>query len=203
MTDSSTSLTPLFENICTICTIALFLTGTQICKRIYRMNATGDISGFPFIATFVNCTLWVLYGYSSDNSAILLVNLIGAFLQMFYALFYLRYAQDRYNSTDKLSVVFRTGIICCVCTVIMFGSPLASLKEVVQKQSTDSLSFPLCFANFVVATEWFLYGLLIDDRFVQVPNFLGAILGIIQVSLFLKYSKQSPLLPKVTNLGGI
>ncbi|CAF0952938.1 unnamed protein product [Didymodactylos carnosus] len=123
---------------------------SQICNRIYRMHSTGDISGFPFIATLVNCTLWLLYGYSSSNSAILLVNSIGAFLQTLYILFYVRYTQDR--------------------------------KDVVQKQSTDSLSFPLCFANFVVATEWFLYGLLINDKFVQVPNFLGAILGLIQMT---------------------
>lgn len=37
----------------------------------------------------------------------------------------------------------------------------------------------------------------------QIPNFLGAILGFIQVALFFKYPRQSGLLPKATNLGGI
>jgi hypothetical protein len=37
----------------------------------------------------------------------------------------------------------------------------------------------------------------------QVPNFLGAILGFIQVSLFYKYPRQSGLIPKATNLGGV
>jgi solute carrier family 50 (sugar transporter) len=74
---------------------------------------------------------------------------------------------------------------------------------VVEKQSTESLSLPLCFANFVVPIEWVLYGVLINDKFVQVPNFLGAILGAIQVALFYKYPRQSGLLPKVSNLGGL
>ncbi|CAF4397102.1 unnamed protein product [Rotaria socialis] len=85
----------------------------------------------------------------------------------------------------------------------MFGSPLASLRHVIQKQTTESLSLPLSLANLIVPIEWVLYGILIDDKFVQVPNFLGAILGFIQVSLFYKYPRQSGLLPKATNLGAI
>lgn len=81
---------------------------------------------------------------------------------------------------------------------------------------------PLCFANLIVPIEWVLYGILINDkfvqvclhrrleneidiflRFIQVPNFLGAILGAIQVSLFFKYPRQSGLMPKAANLGDI
>lgn len=39
-------------------------------------------------------------------------------------------------------------------------------------QSTESLSFSLCLANFVVASEWFIYGILINDYFVQVLKIL-------------------------------
>jgi len=225
MSNNKDTLTPLIEKICTVSTIGLFLTGVQICNRIYRMHSTGDISGFPFVATLVNCTLWLIYGYSANNSTIMIVNFIGASLQMLYALTYLRYTPDRttylrligsavlflaiiaiyfqYIVPDRSTAVFHAGLIASVATVIMFGSPLASLRNVVQKQSTESLSLPLCFANLVVPLEWVLYGILINDKFVQVPNFLGAILGFIQVSLFYKYPRQSGLVPKGTNLGGI
>ena len=75
------------------------------------MRTTGDISGFPFVATVVklvadfvfsnrivfdsSCTLWLLYGYTGGNSTIVIVNFIGASLQMLYALTYLRYTPDR------------------------------------------------------------------------------------------------------------
>jgi solute carrier family 50 protein (sugar transporter) len=225
MTSNKDTLTPLVEKICTVSTIGLFLTGVQICNRIYRMNTTGDISGFPFVATLVNCTLWLLYGYTANNSTIMIVNFIGASLQMLYALTYLRYTPDRttylrligsavlflafvafylqYFVPNRETAVLRAGLFASVATVIMFGSPLATFRDIVQKQSTESLSFPLCFANFIVPIEWVLYGILINDKFVQVPNFLGAILGFIQVSLFFKYPRQSGLLPKATNLGGI
>ncbi|UJR30381.1 hypothetical protein I4U23_017916 [Adineta vaga] len=225
MTSNKDGLTPLIEKICTISTIGLFLTGVQICNRIYRQRTTGDISGFPFVATMVNCTLWLLYGYVGNNSTIVIVNFIGAALELVYALTYLQYTPDR-NSyirligmalaflatiafyllafvSDRTTASLHAGLVASVATVIMFGSPLASLKEVVKKQSTESLSLPLCFANLIVPAEWVLYGILINDKIVQVPNFLGAILGLIQVSLFYKYPRQSGLLPKATNLGSI
>jgi len=225
MTNNTDSLTPLIEKICTVSTIGLFLTGVQICNRCYRMHTTGDISGFPFVATLVNCTLWLLYGYNANNSTIMIVNFIGATLQMLYALTYLRYTPDRssylhligsavlflasilfyfqYFVPDRETAVFRAGLAASVATVIMFGSPLASLRDVIQKRSTEALSLPLCFANFIVPIEWVLYGILINDKFVQVPNFLGAILGFIQVSLFYKYPRNSGLVPKATNLGAV
>ncbi|CAF0891629.1 unnamed protein product [Adineta ricciae] len=225
MTSNKDGLTPLIEKICTISTIGLFLTGVQICNRIYRMRSTGDISGFPFVATMVNCTLWLLYGYVGNNSTIVIVNFIGASLELIYALFYLQYTPDRnsfmrligmaaaflatvafyllYIVSDRATASLHAGVVASFATVIMFGSPLASLKEVIQKQSTESLSLPLCFANLVVPAEWVLYGILINDKFVQVPNFLGAILGLIQVFLFYKYPRQSGLVPKATNLGTI
>jgi len=225
MAGSNPGLVRLTEKICIVSTVGLFLAGVQICNRIYRMRSTGDISGFPFVATMVNCTLWLLYGYSANNSTIIIVNLIGVILQTCYTLFYLRYTPDRtsyirtvstavlflvcvaaylqFFAADQATNVYHTGLIASITTVIMFGSPLASLREVVQKQSTESLSFPLCFANFIVPSEWVIYGMLINDKFVQVPNFLGAILGFIQVCLFFKYPRQSALIPKATNLGSI
>jgi solute carrier family 50 (sugar transporter) len=64
-------------------------------------------------------------------------------------------------------------------------------KHVIKTQSTESISFYLCSFNFIVGLEWFIYGLLINDRFVQIPNLLGALLGIVQLSLFTKYPSQS------------
>lgn len=225
MTSNDSGLTALIEKICTVSTIALFLTGIQICNRIYRMRSTGDISGFPFVATLINCTLWLLYGLVKNNSTILMVNFIGASLQLMYALFFLRYTSDQqhyirsiafagiflatvavylqYFLTEDSVAIQHAGVIASVATVIMFGSPLASLRSVIEKESTESLSFPLCLANLIVPIEWVLYGILINDKFVQVPNFLGAILGFIQVALFFKYPRLSGLAPKASNLGGI
>jgi len=53
------------------------------------------------------------------------------------------------------------------------------------------LSFSLCFANFGCAFLWSVYGVLLNDYFVLVPNVLGTILGFAQVSLFSKFPSLS------------
>lgn len=83
------------------------------------MRTTGDISGFPFVATIVklvlndffsfqrrlpfhsSCTLWLLYGYTAGISTIVIVNFIGASLQLLYALTYLRYTPDQVRLNRK------------------------------------------------------------------------------------------------------
>ena len=44
--------------------------------------------------------------------------------------------------------------------------------EIIRTKSTECLVFPMCFANFIVATQWLLYGYLIHDLFVQVCTFV-------------------------------
>ena len=48
-----------------------------------------------------SCTLWLLYGYSANNSAIMTTNFIGASLQMLYALTYLRYTPDKVDDKEN------------------------------------------------------------------------------------------------------
>lgn len=37
-------------------------------------------------------------------------------------------------------------------------------------QSTETLSFSLCFANFACSSLWALYGILIEDKFIIVSR---------------------------------
>ena len=52
------------------------------------------------------------------------------------------------------------------------GVFIASLRvlqaDVVRTGSVESMSFPLCFANVVVSAEWFFYGTIMADLFIEV-----------------------------------
>lgn len=54
--------------------------------------------------------------------------------------------------------------------------------------NTDSLPFPIIFTSLIVCCQWFAYGCLLHDLFIQIPNFLGCLLSAFQLSLFLIYS---------------
>ncbi|XP_052897067.1 sugar transporter SWEET1 isoform X1 [Anopheles moucheti] len=88
------------------------------------------------------------------------------------------------------SFVSRVGLLCCCLAVLFFASPLTTLAHVIRTQNTDSLPFPIIVASFFVCFLWTAYGVMIGDRFIQVPNLLGGILAGIQLTLYVIYPKK-------------
>jgi len=46
------------------------------------------------------------------------------------------------------------------------------------------MPFLLGVMNLFTSMAWFLYGVLLSDEFLQIPNFLGFLLSVAQLSLF-------------------
>ena len=87
-----------------------------ICLGIRRKGASGDISGFPFIAgvlgfvlitptytwwikvilpSYFRCSLWLRYGMLMRDSAMIVVNAVGLALQLCYVFMYYLYATNK------------------------------------------------------------------------------------------------------------
>lgn len=62
------------------------------------------------------------------------------------------------------------GIICCTVTVLFFAAPLTMLLHVIRVKNSDSLPFPMILTSFFVCLQWFIYGVIIQDTFIQVRN---------------------------------
>lgn len=69
---------------------------------------------------------------------------------------------------DKTLAMKYVGFLCCVMTIMFFAAPLASLMHVIQAKSAESLPFPIILMTFIVSMQWFIYGVLLSDRFIQV-----------------------------------
>lgn len=72
-------------------------------------------------------------------------------------------------------------------TVCFFAAPLTVLMHVIKTKSAESLPLPLIATSFIVSLEWLIYGIIISDPFIQLPNFLGCLLSLSQLSLFVCY----------------
>nr|XP_027213416.1 sugar transporter SWEET1-like [Penaeus vannamei] len=81
----------------------------------------------------------------------------------------------------------KVGLMCCVASVIFCAAPLISLTEVFRTQCTEALPFPLILATFLVTGLWWLYGITIQNGFVQYPNLIGCGLSGFQLLLFTVY----------------
>ena len=84
------------------------------------------------------------------------------------------------------------GFVNSVFSIIMFGSPLVNLVQVYRlKNAKGIISLQLALAGLVVSTLWVLLGLEMQDPFVIVPNFCGAILSAIQVLVCFYYQSNT------------
>lgn len=45
---------------------------------------------------------------------------------------------------------------------------MSKIVHVVRNRNTDCLPFPMIVANFIVCMLWVVYGVAIEDRFIQV-----------------------------------
>ena len=203
----------LFGWITTISTFVVQLMGIDICFKIYRKGGTGDISAFPFVANFTSASLWLRYGILQSLEVLILTNSIGALLNFFYLIlfYYFTSRKNHFMRTIFIDMTFifsvlyyvkyrqidinlaanHLGKVCAMLSVLAYGAPLASLKDVIRTRSTECLSFPYIFFNFVVAVEWVIYGGLLNDIYIQIPNFLGFCLAIVQLALFCIYPSRT------------
>lgn len=81
----------------------------------------------------------------------------------------------------------RVGLMCCMGSIIFCAAPLISLTEVFRTQCTEVLPFPLIMSTFFVTGLWWLYGIIIQNSFVQYPNLIGCCLASFQLLLFIVY----------------
>ncbi|XP_064212766.1 sugar transporter SWEET1 isoform X2 [Tribolium castaneum] len=193
-----------------ISTILQFLSGTLICLKISRNKSTGDISPFPFVSGCLSTSLWLRYGFFIEDHSIILVNTIGVSLFFAYIVTFFMYSIKKSSVLRQVaacaSILIATlvyiqhkenfeeakdslGIVCCFVTILFFAAPLASLLHVVKVKDTDSLPFPIIMASFIVSMQWLVYGIILEDKFIQIPNFLGCVLSGFQLSLFCIYPK--------------
>uniref|UniRef100_A0A182U7L5 Sugar transporter SWEET n=1 Tax=Anopheles melas TaxID=34690 RepID=A0A182U7L5_9DIPT len=158
-----------------------------------------------------SCFMWLKYGVLTEESTLILVNFIGSALFFSYTVVFFIFCVNKREVIRQMMVIsciilsatlytlFETddeksirviGLLCCCLAVLFFASPLTMLAHVIRTQNTDSLPFPIIVASFFVCLLWTAYGVLIGDRFIQIPNLLGGILAGIQLTLYVIYPKK-------------
>jgi len=196
----------------TISTIGLFLSGITLCLKVKKQGDTKDVTMAPFLITSANCAFWLKYGLLRDDSTLVVVNGTGLLLEIVYLAYYYSYTgiSSRRTVTKQIfafyvifSVVFYVanfmstsplitiGYIGSCTAMGVYAAPLATVAKVIQLKSSEFMSFPLSAVGLIVSIEWLLYGMIIADKFLTVPNTIGVFLGIFQMGLFGKFPSKS------------
>uniref|UniRef100_A0A183BPX6 Sugar transporter SWEET n=1 Tax=Globodera pallida TaxID=36090 RepID=A0A183BPX6_GLOPA len=195
---------------------ALFFSASGICRQIWKRGDTVEIKPYSFLVGLLGSCYWFVYGVLMQQPLIQYVNVCQFVIYSAYIAFYWTMSRKRCLITSQTVGVFslvallfallpflgcsvvtpfwRTnalGIVCATLNVASFAAPLTMLKALARAGNTSMLPLPLCLGNLLVSAEWCLFGVLISDLCIVVPNTLGILLSLAQLLLFLVLPRKS------------
>jgi len=192
-------------NSATIFTIIQFLVGIQVCAGFYRNKTTGETSCMTFLVGVVMTFVWFNYGKLVSDNTLQTVNGTGLVLQTLYTFCFYNFTPVKiqtgkkifltllvvilvqvyiYNEVSLETAQLRIGMVGASMSIAYCSAPLASIQHVFRTRSTESLPYYLILATVVVTGLWSLYGHIIHDSFVKIPNMIGFSAALFQFSLF-------------------
>mmetsp|Transcript_18965 Transcript_18965/g.40747 ORF Transcript_18965/g.40747 Transcript_18965/m.40747 type:complete len:250 (+) Transcript_18965:146-895(+) len=83
------------------------------------------------------------------------------------------------------------GLCCIAFNILMYGAPLGAARRVINTRSVESMPIALSVAGLASSILWALYATLLSDRWVGIPNYIGTVLGLIQIAIYLMYCRHS------------
>ncbi|KGN53435.1 bidirectional sugar transporter SWEET7 isoform X2 [Cucumis sativus] len=203
-----------------IIALFLFLSPLPTFVTIWKRGSVEQYSPIPYLATLVNCLVWVLYGLPVVHPGSILVitiNAAGTLIELVYIILFFVFS-DRKKRMKVLLVllielvfitvltllvlfIFHThskrsmvvGTICILFNIGMYASPLAVMKLVIKTKSVEYMPLSLSVASFANGVAWTIYALLPLDPYILIPNGLGTLFGLAQLILYASFYKSTKL----------
>jgi solute carrier family 50 (sugar transporter) len=186
--------------------MSMQLSYLQTASKIISKRSDCQLSPLPFVSLVTNCAVMSLYAFLRSNATIFVPNFSGFLTGIVCTCAFQTYTTDVKKEIfliagcilvlaaylTAVGAAYPLGLVGVCLSVILMGSPLATLATVIREKSTNSLPFSTSVATFFNALSWSLYGVLeANDAIVYVPNLIGLFLACIQLSLFVVYGMPS------------
>ncbi|TVU47057.1 hypothetical protein EJB05_06635, partial [Eragrostis curvula] len=179
--------------------------------RVYKKKSTESFHSVPYVVALLSAMLWLYYALLTKDILLLSINAIACVVQSVYLTIFLVYApKEAMAFTVKLlcsmnvalygaMVAFLqfyvqghrrvsiAGGIGAAFAFAVFVAPLTIIRQVIRTKSVEFMPFWLSFFLTISAVVWFLYGLLMKDFFIAMPNVLGLLFGLAQMALYFVY----------------
>ena len=206
----------------------MFFSGVPAMLRCKAENSLGDMNPGPFPVVLANCVGWMGYSLLIHDYFLFFGNAPASMVGMYFTLvgyglapvgsktrqqmevlvmglmglmlgvvFYLgMVTQDTKVSLQHKQTVM--GLFCNFVLLTYYAVPLTTMREVLVTRNAKSLFFPMALANTANGAAWFTYGVALGDAYLMVPNVIGAVLGVVQLTLIRMYPADRPMVTLVT-----
>ncbi|CAD6237931.1 unnamed protein product [Miscanthus lutarioriparius] len=202
-----------------VISFGLFLSPAPTFWRILKARDVEEFKPDPYLATLLNCMLWVFYGIPvvhPNSILVVTINGIGLVIEAIYLTIFFIYSDGKKrkkafailaveilfvvavvlgvilgaHTHEKRSMI--VGILCVIFGSMMYASPLTIMGKVIKTKSVEYMPFLLSLVSFLNGCCWTAYALIRFDLYVTIPNALGAFFGLIQLILYFWYYKSTP-----------
>lgn len=216
MSHAGTDELPLLRSILQLLGPCLFL-GLQgscilVAVDIQRLKSVRKLSSIPFASLLACGYIWTEYGLLRNDWSVWVPNAVAVATAVYCMSIYYKYAQIKPSMVYACVLLLigvgtllgafgqmtAIGLIGCIMSVLMSGSPLAVINTVIKEQSTASLPFWTSLVTWLNSLSWVAYGYFVArDPMILMPNTLGLLLGSVQMALFAVYGFHSESSSKI------
>ncbi|EXB54898.1 Bidirectional sugar transporter SWEET12 [Morus notabilis] len=209
----------IFGLLGNVTSLIVFLAPVPTFYRVYKKKSTEGFQSVPYVVALFSAMMWLYYAtLKSDLILLITINSVGCVIETIYIALYIAYATKQARIfTLRLILLLNFGGFCLilllshflakgslratvlgwVCTsfaVSVFAAPLSIIRVVIRTKSVEFMPLPLSFFLTLSATMWLMYGLMLKDLCVAIPNVMGLIFGVLQMVLYVIYRKNKTVL---------
>ncbi|XP_021723658.1 bidirectional sugar transporter SWEET6b-like [Chenopodium quinoa] len=187
--------------------------------RFLKKKSVEEFTFHPYVAGIMICILWVFYSMPfvhPHSIPVTTVNCIGLFLNVVYVIVYWIYTVNSkrneikeclsaelgvllflasvtllafHNQTTRSNFL---GVFCDIFGIVFYGAPLTAMWNVIKTKSVEFMPLSISLTGFANGIVWSAYGVLRFDPYILISNAFGAILGALQLILYVVYSRSKP-----------
>lgn len=179
-----------------------------------RAHSLKELSPLPFPVLLANSAGWVGYACVTRDPFVLVPNIVGVLLGVFYTLVVASLATQRARDTVTLEALVGTAIILGLSAfgpfsgaetaavraawgwganlilVAYYASPLSTVALVVRTRSSASLHPGMVTMNLINGALWTSYGFAVADPFIYAINGAGAAISVVLLALTIIYPRE-------------
>jgi len=189
----------------------MFFSGLPEVLEKRKLGELGDFNPLPLPIIFGNTLGWLSYSLLTGDPFVAAANAPGLLLSGWYIMTAVQLATpEMVTRIEKLSLLMGAihvcagltaafllptrsamvalyGIVCNGILLAYYGAPLTTIGTVLRERSAASIYLPTVLVNGANAIFWSTYALAIRDRYLLVPNAIGAMLAIVQTALCMAF----------------